>query len=127
MAEKGERGRPVGGLIIAAKPFLKPRQLFVSDFCVVIETLFCNIILCYFNPNCDASMFITELVPILVDLDLSKNTLVCGDFNARIDKDCEKATEMGVGRRRRSTSKDKLSMAVIIMSIWVLLFRQSGR
>lgn len=94
LAKKEERGRPFGGLLIAVKPHLKPREVSHSDHFLVVSTLSCNVILCYFNPKCDSSDFAVELVQAFSGVDLSKPSLVCGDFNARLDKPNSKTEDL---------------------------------
>ena len=85
LAEKPGAGRPSGGLTIAIKPHLKPKELYTSLTCLAVETLVMNFICCYFNPTLDITRIAEDLVLAISSVNLQKPTIIGGDFNARFD------------------------------------------
>ena len=92
LAIKENAGRPAGGLLVAVKPYLNPKKLFSSRFCVAIETSHFAAIIFYFSPIVESLTLVEEVAERLCDMDLTEPCLVFGDFNARMDvPDNEKA------------------------------------
>jgi len=87
LAEKGERGRPSGGLSVFIKPrHLPVNTLFKNEHALSIETQNMNIICAYFPPNTPPS----DIISIVAEADhyiphKNKPTLLAGDFNVRLD------------------------------------------
>ena len=92
LAIREGEGRPSGGILVACKPNLTPFNLTShTEHIVVVETKSLNLICCYFSPTSNSFFIIEELTQKLVSVNLLKPTLVCGDFNARLDVENEKA------------------------------------
>lgn len=94
LATKQDRGRPSGGLLVAVKPQFSPKLVVKSDCCVAVSTAFGNVIGCYFNPAWKIEDIVDELVACFSEIDLSLPTLACGDFNARIDDQSDKGSDL---------------------------------
>ena len=87
-------GRPIGGILVAVKPDLRLKDLFVSKYCVGIEAKTCLILNFYFNPILDNFIVMDEIIEQLNKIDLTKPCIVGGDFNARIDNNRNERAEI---------------------------------
>ena len=93
LAAKELAGRPIGGIVIAVVPQLKPKLISKSKYHVAVETDLVILVCFYFSPDCDAMILLDAVAEQLCTLNVSKPSVFCGDFNARIDSDGnEKAT-----------------------------------
>ena len=93
-ARKNEKGRPVGGLCVGMKPDFLPVELFQSPTCLVVSASSLNVISCYFQNYWKIEELIDSLLEALMKCDLSKNTVIYGDFNCRVDRKNEKSDDL---------------------------------
>uniref|UniRef100_A0A8D8ZCB9 Endonuclease/exonuclease/phosphatase domain-containing protein n=1 Tax=Cacopsylla melanoneura TaxID=428564 RepID=A0A8D8ZCB9_9HEMI len=84
LAEKQDRGRPVGGLTILAKPNLNLQPVNQDMNRIQCKCRFGNIIGYYFNPDTHIEDIIQQLTEDLQTLD-SQTSIIAGDFNCRVD------------------------------------------
>ena len=80
--------RSLGGIGIAVllKPSLRGRTKSLSPNHLHVACDAINIITCYFPPNTDVGDIIFDVTEVLSEIDPTRPTLLCGDFNCRTDK-----------------------------------------
>ena len=93
LAVKLEKGRPMGGITVAVRAEWRPKPIFRSEHMVGVEILSGVVYCAYFSPTCEVLDIVDHLAERLCLMDLSKQTLIAGDFNARIDAGRSMKTE----------------------------------
>lgn len=90
----GNKGRPSGSLLAAAKPHFEPKLKTKDENYIVIETNIANFINCYYNPTFQVDDICEQLSELLRIIDENKVTYIVGDFNCRIDNNSIKGTKL---------------------------------
>ena len=83
LASKQDRGRPIGGIQILAKPHLGPKLIAQSDNYVLCKMVFGYVACFYFKPMTETDIIIEEITRLVTNLD--GKIIVTGDFNCRVD------------------------------------------
>ena len=64
LACQPERGRPMGGILVATTPELMPQLVFKSNNCVAISSSLGNMVGCYFSPDLNIDNIIDEMLNV---------------------------------------------------------------
>lgn len=93
-AFKKEKGRPSGGILIAVKPYLQPQEIRSTVNYIILRTVFDFVLTFYFPPQTDSEYLLGEVNEALSHVNFSERIIISGDFNCRIDTECEKSKEL---------------------------------
>lgn len=83
-AKKQDKGRPIGGISINAKPNIKISSSNITNCKIQCITNVGEIICYYFNPTTDIEDIIQQITED-IDNVKSESCIIAGDFNCRID------------------------------------------
>ena len=84
-ATDGNGNRLEKGVTILTKPWLEAKTLHLTEYQICISTTLLNIICCYYTPGMEMDDIINDVFLGLSKVDIEKVTVICGDFNCRVD------------------------------------------
>ncbi|XP_018495462.1 uncharacterized protein LOC108864395 [Galendromus occidentalis] len=91
----GGRGRPSGGVaVLYSNQLGNVRIVSTSDNCVILAAESINIIAMYSSPAEEPRVFLEKVTTSIDSVNLTKPTLVCGDFNCPVDKPSTRKTKL---------------------------------
>lgn len=88
------RGRPRGGLIIAVKNHIDSRMIEKEPNVLIVETSLATVVNCYFPPLFEEHEMVEIITGVIHKLDVKGPIIFGGDFNSRIDQNCEKGENL---------------------------------